>query len=278
MTDHFGYIFGSKAERDKFEHELENIETFELQPMAKKRYDNALPQSVTTFYLPPKTLTDETAARDDIWILNDKGKQEYVTKALEAIPFPCIRIVREIIMPSSDDRWRRITTDVIVWSDGRYFTWAAKDTGYPTDGTGPLAMYSPHNKWGARERNIPMSYIDLIQTLADSRNRYQEQHVNRQTRRREGFSKDYREYIVIPNGKKLRDPNHMTRADIMRRHPRLHAVRGHIRQEHDRHYKSGQVRHIPASRVSEHARGGGPKHEGLLRVKEYIVEEEYVRS
>lgn len=268
--------FKTAADQKQFEHDLENEETFAMQPLAKTRWTNAVPQAVTTFYLPDKTL-ESGRAEDDIWVYSDKGERKAITEALEAIPFPCIRIVRDLTMPP-EDNWKRIVTDVVVWSNGEYFTWASKDTGYPRDGSAPVSMYSPHNKWGARQRDIPQSYIDLINILADSSNRYEEKHVNRQTRRREGFAKGYREYIVIPNSKRVRNPNFLRRADVFRRHPRLHAVRGHLRKQHERHYQSGRVSIVSRSRVTAHARGGGPDRKGLFQVKEYITEEEHVRS
>ena len=263
------------AKRD-FAEQLEREESYQLQLLAKKRYTNALPQAVATFYLPPRHLPD---GEDEIWVhVDSNSAQRKISDAVKAIPFPCIRIVRELHMPPDDDKWKRITTDVVVWSDGEFFTWAAKDTGWHHDNTPPIDMYSPHNRWGAKERQVPQSYLDLISILADSSNRYEEQHVNRQTRRREGFSRDYREYIVIRNGKRTRNPNYLRRAEVFRRHPKLHAVRGHLRQAHERHLRSGQIVHIEAQRISAYARGGGPDHKGLLRVKDYITQEEHVRN
>ena len=101
---------------------------------------------------------------------------------------------------------------------------------------------------------MPTTFLRLINVLLDRKNGYVERGASRQVRRAMGLSPYYREYIVVS---RRENPGCQTIGQVIRRHPRLHAVRGHLRQ-----IRSGRLVSVKA-----HVRGHGE----VFQVKDYVV-------
>jgi hypothetical protein len=227
--------------------------------LARERYESILPRVVTSFHMEPTRSSETTEIEDYGPVAGGFAPSipfEHVRTALESIPFPCIRIVRTVLF-IEDDRENRIDTEVICFGDGEKFGWCARDR----DPASGKVYYSPTGLLPDVDEGIPASYIDLIGALSNNSARYIEKPVSRQVRRASGFADGYREYIVIDKPTKEQRATAMRLSAVMRRHPRLHAVRGHLR-----HYKTGLT-----TFVKPHARGKGD----MLQVKTYVTQEEY---
>lgn len=232
-------------------------------------FDTLRPHIVTTFYLEPYTASLE----EPELIEHSDPAYAKLTEWLYALPFPCMRIVRSLVGPYCEAQgWRQLDTDVIITNlvkdNGKTtWAWAVKDTVIHLDGT-RKSNYAPNEAvhWhNQRTNNVPASFIDLMRLLGSRVHRYVERPVSRQIRRAEGFASSYREYIVIRRKDAAEHTGEiLTLGQIIRRHPILHAVRGHIRK-----YRSGLI-----TTVRPHTRGVGE----LFQVKDYITEEEHVRS
>lgn len=236
-----------------------------------KRYDELLSRVVTAFYLPSYAVMDiheSPYQKRTTWREPEYQKQ---MDLLRAIPFPCIRIIRDGEPPPNSDlgqalfkktghRPKRLTSDIVCEVRDGLFWWAGKDSIVCHDGW-RQSKYMPEDwdDYGVNayyELSLPRNYFDLMHLLADRQNRYVENRLSRQVRRAAGVSPTYCEYIIVR--KKEAPLQEAYRwSEIVRRHPILHAVRAHLR-----HYQSGMV-----VKVRAHSRGHGE----LFQVKDYRV-------
>jgi hypothetical protein len=234
-----------------------------------------LPMVVTTFYLPD--------AEGDLGMLTDLDESEHA-KELQP-PFPCIRILQNVT-ESEDVNGLTIPThtyniDTIVlnegggsWIWGMRFKLKNLHNGNAIIDTYPEAInHEPmlkHEMADVREylrakiphsckRQLPMEYVALMEKLNAPGNSvgFIENPTSRQVRRALGVGPEYREYIIVNNRREAAGRPYLTRGELFRRHPYLHAVRGHLR-----HYKSGRVAY-----VHPHLRGTGD----AVQIKDYIV-------
>ena len=224
-------------------------------------FDEMLPRAMTAFYLPLPAKHGEYIHPVPF------GTVEFARTldALLAIPFPCIRIVREGEIPPGAPGWHGISRArsdcVCELVAGDFFAWGSKEVVKWPDGK-IFTRYSPEDWADWRERpaadmHLPVQYIRLMEALGDRKHRFIERdRLTRQQRRAIGVTPEYREYIVI--NKRDAPAGAHTLSEIVRRHPILHAVRAHLR-----HYKSGLVTPVRA-----HARGHGQ----LFQVKDYKVQ------
>ena len=210
--------------------------------MSEHLHDVLVREAVAAFYLP------DYAAADDFVPAEAGGNYD---DEIAAQPFPCIRIVRKTIGVGPERIGWHLLDDIVCRKAGEEWGWAQHLTiHYPT-GERRSAYYPEAGPVTAIA--MPKMFLALIEALADRKNGYIEQAVTRQQRRALGVTNEYREYIVVrrPN------PGCFTIGAIIRRHPQLHAVRGHLR-----HYKSGRV-----AVVRPHMRGHGE----LAQVKDYAI-------
>lgn len=232
-----------------------NADEFErASEAARLRFEQWLPKCVTTFYLPPMNHAEEHTLVNLNSHSDINGQQALL--ALRNIPFPCLRVCQTVLVEDGPP----MDTQVICFGDGSKFGWMARDH----SATG-VTTYSPTGVVPAVDESLPMSYINLMEVLSNNSARYVESPVSRQVRRRNGYADGYREYIVIRKPSKEERKSAMRLTEVFRRHPRLHAVRGHLR-----HYRTGLV--VP---IAAHARGGKKGAFELLQAKNYVTEEAY---
>jgi len=223
-------------------------------------YDELLKRAVTAFYLPIVPNDDPLPVE-----IGPTDKEEYLKKldAVLAIPFPCIRIIRDTRRTESElwnhKTWKHVArgrSDTICEVRDDKFAWASRDQYWKKDGT-TWVVYTPEQwAWDPRTIAVPKTYFALMEALANRQNRFVEQPPpSRQVRRHLGLQSEYREYIVVRKREAPKEA--LTLGQIIRRHPILHAVRGHLR-----HYKGGLV-----VKVRPHCRGTGTH----LQVKDYVL-------
>ena len=214
--------------------------------MGERQYDKMLRNAMATFYLP------DYITPEDITKRIEKGSFD---EEIKSMPFPCIRIVRK---ESLTDEWvgNWMLADVVCDRDADgSFGWTSKDTLLNINGK-RATFYSPEDI-PINNKSIPRCYVDLIRSLQDRKNAYLEKSVSRPQRRTMGVNSDYREYIVVARKDNKNNSNLLRLSDIFRRHPQLHAVRGHLR-----HCVSGKV-----TFVKPHTRGQGE----LVQPKDYVI-------
>lgn len=236
-----------------------------------KQYDEKLSRAVTAFYLPSFAAMSIDESPFGRRTNSTDAAYKLQMHLLRAIPFPCIRIIRDGEVPPDSPLAKAMTeksrgrlpkhlrSDVVCEMRDGVFSWASKDAILYHDGY-RVTKYMPED-WGAygvgvQETALPRSYFDLMQALADRQNRYIEQKLTRQARRASGLSPTYCEYVVVRK-KEAPIQEAYRWSEIVRRHPMLHAVRAHLR-----HYKSGLI-----VKVREHTRGHGE----LFQVKDYVL-------
>jgi hypothetical protein len=208
------------------------------------RYEKMLPDVVATFYVPDRDDPDRDSA------VAESVSREVFVNAVKSIPFPAIRVIQREL--PTKDMPISILTDVICQQNGEGILWAARDAILNLNGIRHV-FYTPEHT-DVKMEGLPRSYVDLIHALADRSNGFVEQAISRQQRRSLGVSAEYREYIVV---RRRGTPGALTLGSVLRRHPLLHAVRGHVR-----HYQSGKTVF-----VRPHSRGKGE----MLQVKDYIL-------
>ena len=249
-----GGICGTNLGGDAVHVDADELDAAMIQ--TRKLFETMLAKCVTTFYLAPKDNADP-----DTWNITDPGFDvQNALLAIASIPFPCLRIVQTVLTEDVGP----VDSEVICYGDGVKFGWVARDHQQRTG----VTAYSPADveRCPSLKNGLPLSYMGLMESLSNNSARYIERPVTRQVRRASGFAEGYREYIVIRQPSKEQRTTALRLAAIMRRHPRLHAVRGHLR-----HYrKTGLV--VP---VAAHARGGNKDTFELLQAKNYITEAQY---
>lgn len=248
-----GGTFGRIRHKDTVHVSADELER--ASEAARQRFERMLPNCVTSFYLPPVQHVEE---RQEINPAVDDDEVRRVKLALASIPFPCLRICQTVLNVNEPP----MDTQVICFNGaspkhtlGTGFGWMSRDHQI---GTG-LTLYTPTGIAPEVDNSLPMSYLNLMEILSNNSARYIKQPVSRQVRRASGFADGYDEYIVIRKPTKEQRKSAMRLSEIMRRHPRLHAVRGHLR-----HYRTGLV--VP---VAPHVRGVGD----MTQAKDYYSEE-----
>lgn len=225
----------------------------------KQLFEAFLPCVVATFILPQRDYGENQDQHEAI-------DNNAMLAAVNAAPFPCVRIRRRITSEVSG-HCECVDTDVIVAREGDdRWLWAAKDTQLAPK---LRVLYTPNTTDIGRTAltgGCPASLPDLITFLDDRRNRYIEQPVSRQVRRAEGVSPDYKEFIVIRKPPASLAKGMLRLGEVFRRSPKLHAVRGHLR-----HYRADRYTNArgKVQFIEPFARGAGD----MLQVKDYAAEE-----
>ncbi len=254
-------------------------------------YDEARRGALATFTLPDLLGPFAELYREDI-------KVNKLVADLGALPFPCVEIIqrqyewvdrdgypttveadavhkgmmtaRVVVSKTDEDTFT--ATERYTLSSGRTVTTRDINSGKVKMRT-VLSSSGKTRVVGNDEMKsanvVPSSVIELLYRMERVRShRYVEQTLSRQVRRAEGFAPEYRSYIVIETPKRKDRPDGgLTLGELMRRHPKLHAVRAHLVQEHLRTLRNGEIAVIAAHARRAHARGRG----GALQVKDYIV-------
>lgn len=234
-----------------------------------RRYDQLKRRAVASFVL-PDWLDDDSAFRQAARDASEENqaivREAYIRATTqEQLPFDCIHIRQRSI--ESEQVW--IQEVCIEARPTLQLAW--KDTVrsrvlYGDDSA--RVFYMPEDErlqYGERdegERRLIQTLLFPLLNLSDlleSRElRYgivEQEPLTRQQRRAEGASWFYRSYIVVDH--RRQHEGALTIGQFMRKHPMLHAVRGHLR-----HLSSGRT-----TWVRPHCRGDGE----LFQVKDYLI-------
>jgi hypothetical protein len=248
--------------------------TLDADAIGKARFEAFMREIVTTFHLP------FDCAMADFTMMSGKtiqvradgplGPSDYrkepfkasdVRAAVESMPFPALRIVQTERYEVPLGKLGRGEIQILcVRREGspNGFEWASR-VSIQVVGKAPLVNYPMDKLDGPNGLpSIPGAFIDLFEALNNGRKRFVEQTISRQARRALGIETPtaaYREYIVVDRKDALAGA--LTRSEVFRRHPHLHAVRGHLRR-----YKNGKT-----AFVKPHTRGRGD----ALQVKDYVL-------
>ena len=186
------------------------------------------------------------------------------TEIFERLPFPCIRIrVVNDYSGYSKAKGRfatsHVTDDVVIRSNGKSYEWAARERVVWDDGV-ISTRHAPEQELQGTTNlvlKVVVNRLELLELETDWR--FIEQPMSRPLRRSENLPPEYCEYIVVNRADRSNGirGKMLTLAKVMRRHPMLHAVRGHLR-----HLRSGRI-----TFVRSHVRGEGD----LVQAKEYRV-------
>jgi hypothetical protein len=209
-------------------------------------YDDLLRKAVTAFHLP----AIETVGLKHFFDIAPKDHS--IEEIHRRLPFDGIHIVQPVLKYYNDEGFEFVCTVYVVVgrSAQNAVYYAAKYVLRQIDGDYRETSFDESKKIGTS--GVIWRLLSLID---DRQSRYVEQRVSRPVRRAMGVNPNYREYIIVK--KRSAKPGALRLSEIVRRHPQLHAVRGHLR-----HLKNGAV-----ALVRPHARGKGK----ALQVKDYVI-------